>query len=210
MKPDGFVGKVYQGLDLFMKVAYLNLLWFIFSILGLAILGVVPASVALLTVVRKWLMEDMDIPIFKIFSSTFRREFIRANLFGVIFFILFFILTINFRYMISVDGLLQLILAVGLMINGILVFVTSIYFLPVYVHYKLKFHEYFKHSFLLGMINIHLVLFISFCLIIIYHLFIYIPVYVGLFLPTIVGMPLMSIPLLSFNKFEKKKQKQKS
>ncbi|WNF38532.1 DUF624 domain-containing protein [Bacillaceae bacterium IKA-2] len=204
---DGFVRKILQLLEIFVKITYVNLLWIGFSILGLVIFGVMPASVALLTVMRRWLMEDTDIPIFKCFSSAFKKEFRRSNIFGVIFLIIFMILYSNFRYVISVDGLLQAVLAVGLIINGSLFLVTFIYFFPVYVHYKLKFHEYFKQSILMGMVNIHLVLLICMLFFIIYHLFIYFPGYLGIFLPSAIGMTLMSITLISFKKFEKKKAK---
>lgn len=205
MKPDGLAGKLYQGLDLFMKIAYINLLWIVFSLVGLVIFGVMPASVALLTVVRKWLMADTDIPIFKSFLRVYKKEFIKSNIIGLIFLIPFIILYINFSYIYSGSGLLEVILTIGLIINGFLFLITFIYFFPVYVHYKLKFFEYFKHSFLMGMVNIHLILLICIIFFIIYHLFVYFPVYVGLFLPSMIGMTLMSITLISFNKFEKKK-----
>ncbi|MCT8137049.1 DUF624 domain-containing protein [Anaerobacillus sp. CMMVII] len=205
MKSEGFGGKVYQALDLFMKIAYLNLLWILFTVIGLVILGVFPASVALLSIIRKWLMKDTDIPIFKSFFFEFKKEFIRSNIFGFIFIFAAAILYTNFSYILHGSGPLQSILIIGLIINGFIFLITFIYFFPVYVHYKLKFREYFKHSFLMGLINIHHLLLICFLFFIIYHLFIYFPVYVGLFLPSMIGMTVMSITLISFNNFEKKK-----
>ncbi|WP_161568189.1 YesL family protein [Anaerobacillus alkaliphilus] len=205
MKPDGMTGKIYQVLELFMKIAYLNLLWMLFTLLGFGIFGVVPASVALLAVVRKWLMKDTDIPIFTLYFRTYKNQFIQSNIFGLIFAFAFIILYINYSYLFVESGLLQVILTIGLILNSIIFLVTFIYFFPVYVHYNLRFLEYLKHSFLMGMINIHFVLLLSFIFVIIYHLFIYFPVYVGLFLPSMIGLTLMSITLISFNIFEKKR-----
>ncbi|MFN7252663.1 MAG: YesL family protein [Anaerobacillus sp.] len=188
-----------------MKIAYLNLLWIIFTVIGLFIFGVFPASVALLSVIRKWLMKDADIPIFKSFFLEFKKEFIRSNIFGFIFIVAAAILYTNFSYILHGSGPLQGILTIGLIINGFIFLITFIYFFPVYVHYKLKFREYFKHSFLMGLINIHHFLLICFLFFTIYHLFIYFPVYVGLFLPSMIGLTVMSITLISFNNFEKKK-----
>lgn len=207
MKQEGFTGKIYQGLDLFMKIAYINLLWIIFTMMGLVVFGVIPASVALLAVVRQWLMKDIDIPIFKQFFLAYKKEFIRSNLFGLIFIVAFVILYTNFSYIFQESGALQVILTIGLIINGFIFLITTIYFFPVYVHYNLKFHEYIKHSFLMGIVNFHFVVLICFCFWIIYHLFVYFPVYVGLFLPSLIGITLMSITLISFKKFEKKKAK---
>ena len=191
-----------------MKIAYVNLLWILFSLLGFIVLGVVPSSVALLTVVRKWIMEDVDIPLFKTFSSAYRKEFLKSNLFGLIFLIVYLILSVNFQYMMQVDGILQVVVGVALVINAILFFVTLVYFFPVYIHYQLRFIEYLKHSFLMGMINLHFVLLICVSLYVIYHLFIYIPAFIGGFLPIIVGMILMPITLFTFKKFDKKKEEE--
>jgi uncharacterized membrane protein YesL len=207
MKSEGFGGKVYQALDLFMKIAYLNLLWILFTVIGLVIFGVFPASVALLAIIRKWLMKDTDTPIFKSFFLEYKKGFIRSNIFGFIFIVAAAILYTNFSYILHGSGQLQGILTIGLIINGFIFLITFIYFFPVYVHYKVKFREYFKHSFLMGLINIHHLLLICFLFFIIYHLFIYFPVYVGLFLPSMIGLTVMSITLISFNNFEKKKAK---
>ncbi|OIJ17434.1 hypothetical protein BKP37_02735 [Anaerobacillus alkalilacustris] len=209
MKTEGFIGKVYYGLDLFMKIAYINLLWIIFTVIGLVIFGVAPASVALLTIIRKWLIKDTDIPILSTFFQVYKKEFLKSNLAGLFFLLVFIVLYIQFSYIPLVDSFLQVILTIGLIINGMIFLVTFIYFFPIYVHYNLKFHEYFKRSFLMGMINIHVVLLICFCFFLIYHLLVYFPVYVGLFLPGIVGLVLMSITLLAFNKFEEKKARLK-
>lgn len=208
MKSEGLFLKLYYLLDLFMKIAYVNLLWILFSLLGFIVLGVVPSSVALLTVVRKWIMEDVDIPLFKTFSSAYRKEFLKSNLFGLIFLIVYLILSVNFQYMMQVDGILQVVVGVALVINAILFFVTLVYFFPVYIHYQLRFIEYLKHSFLMGMINLHFVLLICVSLYVIYHLFIYIPAFIGGFLPIIVGMILMPITLFTFKKFDKKKEEE--
>ena len=205
MKPEGFMGKVYQGLDLFMKIAYVNLLWILFTVIGLVIFGVVPASVALLSVIRKWLMKDTDIAIFSTFFRVYKKEFIRSNIAGFFFMLIFIILYIHFSYSLLVGGLLQVILTIGFVINGMLALVTLIYFFPVYVHYDLTLVDYFKRSFLVGMINIHFILMILICLVVIYSFFIFSPGYVGLFLPILVGIPIMAVTLISFNKIDRRK-----
>ncbi len=205
MKPEGFIGKVYYGLDLFMKIAYVNLLWIIFTVIGLVIFGVAPASVALLTIIRKWLMKDTDIPILSTFFRVYKNEFIKSNIAGFFFLLVFIILYIHFSYIPLVGGLLQVILTIGFIINGMFFLVTIIYFFPVYVHYDLKLFDHFKRAFLLGMISIHFVLVILICLFVIYSFFIYSPGYVGLFLPILVGIPIMAVTLISFNKLDRRK-----
>jgi uncharacterized membrane protein YesL len=60
-----------------MKLAYLNLLWIVFSVGGLIVFGSIPASVSLFTIVRKWLInKETDLPIFHTFFQNYKNEFL--------------------------------------------------------------------------------------------------------------------------------------
>jgi uncharacterized membrane protein YesL len=56
---------VYRFCEWVTRLAYLNLLWIMFSLAGLVVFGVMPSTIAMYTVTRRWLTEDVDIPIFK-------------------------------------------------------------------------------------------------------------------------------------------------
>ncbi len=64
-----------------MRMAYVNLLWVAFSLLGLGIFGFFPATAAMFVVIRKWLSSEQDIPVFKTFWNAFKTEFIKINIY---------------------------------------------------------------------------------------------------------------------------------
>ena len=63
-------------------MAYANALWVLFSLLGLIVLGIAPATVALFSITKDWAKKDWDQPVFQTFWQTYKTEFFRAN--GVI------------------------------------------------------------------------------------------------------------------------------
>src|SRR5699024_11418896 len=60
------------------KLAYLNILWFLFCIAGGVILGWAPATVGVFTILKKW-DEEGNIPIFYTFFYTYIKAFIKYN-----------------------------------------------------------------------------------------------------------------------------------
>src|SRR5690625_1995366 len=72
MYGDGLSGRLYRICEVITKFAYVNILWFVFTLLSLIIFGFMPATVALFSVTRKWVMGDMDVPVFSTFWGTYR------------------------------------------------------------------------------------------------------------------------------------------
>src|SRR6478735_4265457 len=59
-------------------IAYLNVLWWGFSLAGIIVLGSVPASVAATELTRRRLRGEV-FPVAKAFGAAWRREFWRSN-----------------------------------------------------------------------------------------------------------------------------------
>src|SRR5699024_8866338 len=78
------------------KMMYLHILWVFFSLLGLVIFGVWPATVALFAITRKWVEEDIDIPILSNFVKVYRSQFLKANMVGLLVFSLGIFLAYDF------------------------------------------------------------------------------------------------------------------
>src|SRR5690625_6342583 len=66
----GPMGGFYTLANWIMRLAYVNILWIAFSLVGIIILGFFPATIGMFTVIRKWIQGDGDIPIFKIGRDT--------------------------------------------------------------------------------------------------------------------------------------------
>lgn len=148
MELDGMTGGFYRISLIVSKMAYVNILWMLFTLLGLGIFGLMPATVGLFAVVRKWIMGDKDIPVFRTFWWNYRKEFVKSNLLGLILFLIGYILYVDFAFIPS--GGFYTAIRIGLVMILILYIIILLYIFPVYVHYDWKISLYLKYALLLG------------------------------------------------------------
>lgn len=131
------------------KVAYVNLLWIGFTIVGLGVFGLFPATGAMFAIVQKWLQNEPVDRIFHSFWKTFRREFISLNKFGLFFIVIGYVLVYDFMFVYKNVDKLQLLFPI-LLFLAICYLLTLLYFFPIYTQFKMKFFQYIKQSFLIG------------------------------------------------------------
>ncbi|UOQ87256.1 YesL family protein [Gracilibacillus salinarum] len=135
------------------RFAYVNLLWIVFTILGLGIFGLFPATVAMFTLIRQWLMGKTDQPVFPQFWETYKAEFWKSNLFGFIFYALAIIFFINFQFIqYNQEGLLGII-KIPLYLFMLAVSLTLLYIIPTFVHYDVRFIDVWKNAFFIMLIH---------------------------------------------------------
>jgi uncharacterized membrane protein YesL len=199
-------GRFYRFCDWMMKIAYVNLLWILCSLLGLVVIGIIPSTVALFTVIRKWLLGEKEVPIFSTFSQSFRTEFFKSNLLGIFIVLAGYMVYFDFRYLTSIQGTNQLWLSIPLVIITVFFFITMLYLLPVYVHYELTFFQYIKHSFYIGVANPMITLGMLVSCILLTLLFKYIPGFLPFFCPSLFVFVLMLGGLKSFRNIEAKQK----
>ncbi|SER28677.1 Uncharacterized membrane protein YesL [Gracilibacillus ureilyticus] len=138
------------------RFAWLNILWLISTLIGLILFGLMPATIALFTVVRKWVQKDYDVNVFATFSKAFKDNFIKANLFGIIIFIAGYALSIFLKYtgLMNESGLYSVLL--GIFILAAFFYVMLIMYIgPVFVHFDLKFWQYIRYAVTIGAVNLH-------------------------------------------------------
>lgn len=129
----------------------LNLLWISFSLLGLIILGLFPATVALFSVLRQAIIFDDDTSIFKLFVNKFKTEFINSNVIGYIALALGIILYIDLKVLQQLDnGIIQTTLASVTVVISCVYIVTALYIIPVFVHFNLTPWQYPKYALILS------------------------------------------------------------
>lgn len=128
------------------------MLWCLFSLLGLGILGIMPATVSLFTVVRKWLQnQDDHLPILNIFWHTFRQVFWKANGIGILIGGIGYFISINYLLLLgAADGALQFVIAVLIVMTSLLFVVLVLYIIPVYTYFEMTFSTYFTLAVLIG------------------------------------------------------------
>ncbi|MFA9556724.1 DUF624 domain-containing protein [Evansella sp. AB-rgal1] len=62
MDNKGLIGNLYRVSEWLIRLAYINILWMLFTIVGLIILGIAPATATVFTIIRKWFMETRIFP----------------------------------------------------------------------------------------------------------------------------------------------------
>lgn len=153
MTNEGFMGGLYTMFDWLLKLVYLNVLWFLLMTLGLGIFGISPATIAMFTVTRKWIMGDADIPVFKTFWKTYKTEFIKGNMLGFLFTVVGFILYVDLMFVFTIEHSFADYLLFPLIMMSLVYVLILLYVLPVYVHYDIKIIKAIKNTFYIMVIN---------------------------------------------------------
>src|SRR5699024_10685272 len=110
----GFVAGYYKGCVWVTRLAYVNFLWVTFIILGLGIFGLMPATTAMFGVVRKWEMKE-EIKVFPTFWKLYKQEFVKANVMGVILFLIGYLLVMEFQILRTQDSIIYYIVSFGVL-----------------------------------------------------------------------------------------------
>ena len=145
MEPTGVMGAIHQIADKVSKLAYLNLLWILFTLMGLFIFGLFPATIAMFTILRKIVLKE-DFNIFGLFWKTYKEEFFKGNLLGLFLVVINIITITHFLFFKEVTGAVE-VLFFPMVIVAILLLLMTLFVFPVYVHFHLNFLNVFKTSF---------------------------------------------------------------
>lgn len=136
------------------KLAYINLLWILFSLIGLVILGITPSTVGVYAVVRKWQREGIDhTPILQTFWTTYKKEFWKANLLGFVFVFIGIILYFDLKFFYPQTGWASLLLFSFSIVLSFYYFIALLFIFPIFVHYDLKFSQQLKYSFIIPLLR---------------------------------------------------------
>lgn len=189
-----------------MLLAYVNLLWFLFTILGFVIFGITPATIALFTIVRKWQMKETEIPIWRTFLTVYKQEFKKSNKLGLCLILIGAFLILDFLFLRTIEGTLHAALFAPLLIISSLYIITMLFIIPVYVHYDLKIMDYLKNACFLGILNIHMTLLMLGAVGAIVFLSFYQPGLIIFFSMVSVAWTLMFGGLYSFKRIEERQR----
>ncbi|MFY0744307.1 DUF624 domain-containing protein [Solibacillus sp. FSL W7-1472] len=185
-----------------LKIIYLNFLWLFFSAIGLFAFGLFPATIALFTITRQFLL-DIDKPITRTFWEVYKNEWVRGNGYAVISYIIVLILAIDFYAIYMFDSLS--ILLIPTFIIAFIIFGTLFFFFPVYVHFDLAFLPMIKQAFLFTITSPFTVILNALSIVLIYGIFNIMPGAIPLFAGSVVSLFVMKFSLRSFKKIEQGK-----
>lgn len=148
------MGKVlYEASQWITRLVWVNLVWLFFIIAGLGIFGIMPATIALYTVTRRWANRDFDVSVWQTFKKVFKQEFIQANLVGSVFFIIGLFLFIDLRIANAMQGTFSVILYFFIFFLLLLLLNAFLHLFPIYVHFHYSIKNYIKQSFIISLIS---------------------------------------------------------
>ncbi|WP_413377404.1 YesL family protein [Alkalihalobacillus sp. 1P02AB] len=153
MNQESFMSGFYKFSMLFVRLAYINLLWLLFIALGLIIFGFFPATIAMFTVVRQWVQGNLEVPVFSTFFHAFKKEFLKGNMLGLSYLLIGFILYIDILYFSSPSTIITLVLYYFFWVVTFIYLLLGFFLFPVYVQYQNKWWRYYKSSLLIMVLN---------------------------------------------------------
>jgi uncharacterized membrane protein YesL len=106
---------------------------------------VFPATSAMFTTVRKWVMGDVDVPLIKTFFRGYKENYKVSMLGGIIYTLIFVIIALDIRFYINGSFAAKMISYVFAGI-AILLFVSLFNFFSMVVHYHMKTLQLLKNA----------------------------------------------------------------
>lgn len=145
------MGGIHQLFDWLATLAYVNILWLLYSLAGMFIFGFGPATVSVFTVIRNKLRGKDNNSIWSQFYQTYRKEFLHVNKLMIIVYIVFIFLYLDFTIIQSLpySFLVDNIVFPALMLLSFLVVFGISYLFAVYVHFDLSFLRRIKLALLM-------------------------------------------------------------
>lgn len=202
-EPRNWKSALARFAEWFSRLAYINILWIAFTLLGLVLFGFIPATVAMFAVIRQWGMGTLDDrPLFSIFWGYYRQEFFKANAAGLIMALIGYVMYIDiFVYEFPATMMMQVIKFI-IFIIAFFYLLIAVFFFPVYVHFNLKWYQYLKMAALMvfaAPLRALLMLFLAYG---IYFLMAKMPIVMVFFLGSSISYLWLMISLPTFHKLQ--------
>ncbi|SEN53442.1 Uncharacterized membrane protein YesL [Amphibacillus marinus] len=158
------------------RLAYLNLLWVFFSLIGFIVFGLMPATISMFVIVRKWRENETDFPLFSFFWTIYKQHFKQANLLGGCLYLFTFLLLMNYAYagQISTQSWYTPFLFLTI-IASFLFIILCMYIGPVFTYYRFSFKHYLGYSIHIGLANLLHTIAMLVCLYGVYYLTMKVP-----------------------------------
>ncbi|MCC3357175.1 YesL family protein [Bacillus sp. REN16] len=206
MELSGWKRSLVYYADWALKLMYVNLLWILGNFVGLVVLGFFPSTIAMFSVIRKWLQGE-DFNTFTHFKEVFKKELIKGNLYGFIWVILGFIVYFDLQFFRYFSNIPSLLLTYFTFILGVIYVLGLLFAFPVYVNFELKTIQYLKNTLFLVLSQPIVAIIMALGFYIPYYLMIKIPGLLPFFCGSLIAFCLMIISMKLFTRLEKKENK---
>ncbi|MFK9095107.1 YesL family protein [Bacillus salipaludis] len=149
METTRLINNINAACDWVVKLLYLNLLWVLFTVIGLVAAGIFPATAAMFTVLKDY-QAGKNVRVFNAFKHAYKQEFRRANRLGSVVMIIPIIFYTDWLFTNHLSGTMEMV-AKGILIGSACLYgMTLIYVFPVYLQVNRKVFTALKIAFLIG------------------------------------------------------------
>src|SRR5690625_111936 len=137
------------------RMAILNFCWISFTFLGLGVFGLFPATIASLSVSRKWIMGETRLKTWEVFIHVFRKEFLLANVLGWLLTLLGGVLYFNYQLLASPSNEYPVFITFAFYFLLFTYSLLIIWVFPLLAHYQTNILNYLKNALIIGLSKIH-------------------------------------------------------
>ena len=148
------VNSLDRYLKVILQVAFLNFLWILFTLMGFVIGGIFPATTAAINVARKWHKEKEMHATFKVFKETYKREFIKSNIIGLVLTLIGGVLLLNYYALQELGNKVPVFVVFAYFFLIFLYCVLVVWVFPLLSHYDTTIIQYFKNALIIGITKI--------------------------------------------------------
>lgn len=206
MQLGSFSNAVYTFCDWIARLAYINLLWILFTLSGFFVFGFFPATIAMLATLRQFIRKNHP-PVFQTFWQYYKKEFFNSNKLGLIFVVIGLILFMNIRFLQSTSSDMSSFLFYSSIIMSGIYFLIICYTLASYVEVDQPLGTHLKNAFLITISNPLPSLFIIFGFAAVYFAVTYLSGLGFFFSGSILGLVILSSANLAYKNILKKQEK---
>ncbi|WP_416151716.1 YesL family protein [Salipaludibacillus sp. HK11] len=206
MQLGAFSSMAFSICTWFYRLAFINLLWIIFTLLGLVVLGFFPATVAMLATLRQYLNKN-EVNLFPYFWGYYKKEFIESNKLGGIITSIGLILYINLNFLqINKTGITEFLYFSSVTLSFLYLLIIC-YLLASYVEFNLDLKTHIKNSVLIAIYNPLASLFIIFGFVTVYYAVTFISGLGFFFSASMFGIVILSSANIAYRKIQQKQEK---
>lgn len=146
----GLTGGLYRIFEWIYRLAYLNLLWLLFTLVGFIIFGLGPSTLAMYSIMRKWINGEEGFSVFQSFLEYYKSGFKQANVIGLVLIIVGLFILVDIRFLGSFDGIARYVVLGSFTTVLILYLLVTLYIFPIVVHYENTTFQHFKSALIIG------------------------------------------------------------
>ncbi|MFW6282009.1 MAG: YesL family protein [bacterium] len=137
---------LYKVLEWISRLFFLNLCWLFFTLIGLLIFGFMPSTLAMFSIIDRFLKGEENIKIFRDYWYEYKTNFFRINFLGLIMIIIGLILYIDLQYFQEKSALIFTFFTLLIWLCIVLYILVFIYVFPIYKRYDLKLYYIIKNA----------------------------------------------------------------